>query len=212
MLFMKRIKLTERQCILFERYLELLLKWNRTYNLTAVTDPKEIYDRHFADSMKPLRFLPAKGRLVDIGTGAGFPGIPIKILRPSIEVVLIEATRKKVNFCEHVIRELKLKGLKVIHGRAETKEVQKCAGKFDVVISRATMKLPELFRHGVNYLKPSGHIIAMMGPDWRKELLNSIDVASKCGLKLIINHEYRLRTSGAKRAILVFAMMDKSLP
>lgn len=202
---MKKTDLTDKQCVAFEKYLELLLKWNRTYNLTAITDPREVYEKHFVDSIKPLAFLPNKGRLLDIGPGAGFPGIPIKILQSTIEVVLIEATRKKVNFCEHVIRELKLKGIKVIHGRAEDKKVQKGVGKFDVVISRATMKLPQLFRSGVSYLEPSGRIVAMMGSEWKKELNEAASIAKKYGLGLLIPYEYKLGASGAKRAILVFA-------
>lgn len=202
---MKDMQLSDKQCLAFEKYLELLLKWNRTYNITAITDPREIYEKHFVDSIKPLDFLPKKGRLVDIGTGAGFPGIPIKILSPQLEVVLIEATRKKVNFCEHVIRELKLKGIEVYHGRAEDSVTQQKAGKFDILISRATMKLPQLFMRAVDFLNDDGKIIAMMGPEWKKEVVDAARVAKKCGFGLMIPHEYTLPSGGGKRSILVFA-------
>jgi len=197
-------KMSDADALNFEQYLGLLLKWNRTYNLTAINDPIDIYEKHFADSDVPLQFIPEAARLVDIGTGAGFPGIPIKILRKDVQVTLIEATEKKVNFCEHVIRELGLKDISVVKGRAEDNKVMKKVGMFDVVISRATLKLPEYVRIGVKYLKNNGLLNAMLGSSWSDELDAALEEIKKRGMKLSKVHEYLLPVSQSKRAILVF--------
>ena len=128
----------------FEKYLQFLLKWNKTYNLTTITDPFQIWEKHFLDSIMPLKWLPMSGRLLDIGSGPGFPGIPIKLARPALSVTLLEATKKKCNFCEEVIRELNLKDINVVHGRAEDGNIQKTASKFNIIISRATVSLEKL--------------------------------------------------------------------
>lgn len=197
-------QMAEHHIINFEQYLGLLLKWNRAYNLTAANDPIEVYEKHFADSATPLQFIPRRAKIADIGTGAGFPGVPIKILRDDINVTLVEATAKKVNFCEHVIRELGLKGIRIIGGRAEDSKVLKKAGRFDVVISRATLTLPAYVKVGAPYLKNGGRLIAMMGADWSDELDKAIPQVKKMGLKLTRVHEYVLPVSQNKRAILIF--------
>jgi 16S rRNA (guanine527-N7)-methyltransferase len=197
-------QMDEKQVVDFENYLGLLLKWNRAYNLTAITDPIEVYEKHFADSATPIQYIPKKAKMADIGAGAGFPGVPIKILRNDVAVTLIEAKTKKVNFCEHVIRELGLKGIKVINGRAEDATIFKNAGKFDIVISRATLKLPNFIKVGAPYLKKGGQLLAMMGSSWSDDLDKAIPQVKKSGLKLVKIHEYVLPVSQSKRALLVF--------
>lgn len=197
-------KLEEHHILNFEQYLGLLLKWNRTYNLTAINDPIDVYEKHFADSATPLQFIGQKAKIVDIGTGAGFPGVPIKILRDDLDVTMIEATAKKVSFCDHVIRELGLKKVRVISGRAEDKKTLKRVGKFDVVISRATLKLPGYIKVGSGYLQGSGKLIAMMGAGWSDELDGAMSEIKKAGLKLTKVHEYILPISQSKRALLIF--------
>jgi len=197
-------QMDENQVIQFEQYLGMLLKWNRAYNLTALTDPMEVYEKHFSDSAVPLQFIDKDVKLADIGTGAGFPGVPIKILRNDVNVTLIDSTSKKVNFCEHVIRELGLKGIKVIDGRAEDKGMLKKAGKFDVVISRATLKLPSFIKVGAPYLKAKGKLIAMVGVSWPDQLDKALPQIKKAKLKLTKVHEYVLPISQSKRALLIF--------
>lgn len=182
----------------FQRYLELLLKWNKTYNLTAITDPKEIEIKHFEDSLAPLPFLPRPCRLLDLGSGAGFPGIPLKIERPDLEVVLLDAQRKRVAFCEAVIRELKLDHIKVVHGRAEDKTLAKDLSLFDVVISRATFSLEQFLLDASPLLKKEGLAIAMKGPDWKKEKLEMDEwVLEK-------EHRYLLSQNCGERSLLIF--------
>lgn len=197
-------QMNEKEVIDFEQYLGLLLKWNRAYNLTAITDPIGVYEKHFADSAMPVQFIPKGAKLLDIGAGAGFPSVPIKILRNDVKVTLVEAKTKKVNFCEHVIRELKLKGIKVVNGRAEDAKLKKQLGHYDVVISRATLKLPSFVKVGAPYLKNNGKLIAMVGVSWSDELDGAISQVKKSGLKLVKVHEYVLPVSQSKRSILIF--------
>lgn len=197
---------------MFEKYLQLLLKWNKTYNLTAITDPAEIKIKHFEDSLAPIPFLPCHaeasakaGRLLDIGTGAGFPGIPLKIARPDLHIVLLDAQRKKIAFCQAVIRELGLTEIEAYQGRAEDlKRVEKW-GKFDVVISRATFSLQDFLKMALPFSKPSGLAIAMKSRNWEKER------ADVSGWKLQSVYDYDLSQNMGARTLLIFtrtALMD----
>lgn len=190
---------------MFERYLQLLLKWNKTYNLTSITDPKEIQIKHFEDSLAPLPFLANGARLLDIGTGAGFPGIPLKISKPNLDVVLLDSQRKKISFCEAVIRELKLTGIKAVHGRSDDAQIQKQADHFDVVISRATFSIADFLSEAVPFLKANGCAIAMKGRNWEEEYKETDD------WKLEKIFDYDLSESQGKRTLLIFKRASVAL-
>lgn len=144
---------------LFNLYRKELLEWNQKFNLTAITGPEEIKVRHFEDSLSILQAIDLTDqKVVDIGAGAGFPGIPLKIVRPRIKLTLIEATRKKVEFLKHMISVLDLKDTEAVWGRAE--ELPQYFGKYDVAVSRAVAKLPTLVKYCLPYLKPGGIMIA----------------------------------------------------
>jgi len=192
---------------IFDQYRELLLRWNETYNLTSITDPEEIQIKHFEDSLAVLPFLPAKGRLLDIGSGAGFPGIPIKIERPELEVVLLDSQRKRTDFCREVVRQLCLKDIIVSHGRIEDEAVCQRLGLFDVVISRATFPLEKFLETALPYCAPLGGIVVMRGSEWKKELAAATIPKS---LRLIQEHPYTLRNDMGSRAILVFQKVGES--
>lgn len=186
---------------LFNQYRDLLLRWNETYNLTAITDAQEIQIKHFEDSLAPLPFLPEQGRLLDIGSGAGFPGIPIKIEKPELDVVLLDSSRKRTQFCEAVIRELKIKKITVVHGRTEAAETQKKLGEFDVVISRATFPLEKFLSSALPYCSQNGVIIAMRGREWQKEL-EALSVSR--GFVLSQTHPYVLQKNLGERCLIIF--------
>ncbi len=150
----------------FAAYQALLLKWNEKINLTAITDPKEIEELHFLDSLAVVPHLENCKTLLDIGAGAGLPGLAIKIVRPDLEVTLIDAVKKKCDFMKAVVRELKLSGVTVLHRHLESGE---SIGQFDAVVSRATFKLPQLIEFAQPNLKPDGILIAMKGFDVEKE-------------------------------------------
>lgn len=194
----------------FLKYRDLLLKWNKTYNLTAIIKPEDVWEKHFCDSLEPVLFLPRSGSLIDIGAGAGFPGIPIKIVSPQINVTLLEATGKKCNFCETVIRELRLKDIKVIHGRSDDNKIQNELGKFDIVISRATFSLNGMANNCFNYLKNENSLfIAMKGPDIKDEINSAKETLEKLQLKIIKIHEYKLANSNANHTLIIFRAQSR---
>lgn len=183
----------------FDRYLELLLKWNKAYNLTAITDRQAVQIKHFEDSLAPLPFLPTPCRLLDLGCGAGFPGIPLKIGRPDLEVVLLDSNHKKVAFCATAIRELGLTDIKAIQGRAEDPKVVQSLGVFDLVITRATRSLEEFLVLGEPFVKKGGKIIAMKGKNWKKEYKN----CQNWVLKEVF--DYKLSKNSGERSLLIFS-------
>lgn len=183
----------------FSLYLALLQKWNKTTNLTAITDPKEIQIKHFEDSLSLVPYLSKPCRLLDVGTGGGFPGIPIKIARPDIEVVLLDSSRKKIAFCQHVIRELKLEKIEAIQGRVENPDLLLSKfGLFDVVVTRATFSILDFLERAGEYLTLEGKVIMMKGKEWEKESLPSE------GWNLDKKIDYELKEGFGKRALLFF--------
>jgi 16S rRNA (guanine527-N7)-methyltransferase len=148
----------------FELYLKELLKWNQKINLTAIRSEKGIVLKHFLDSLSVCPYLPKDSSLLDIGSGAGFPGIPLKIIQPTFEVTLIDSVRKKVDFQRHIIRMLGLKGTEAIHGRVQDKGIlQSLGGRFDIILSRAFSDLQTFLVLGFPFLKVGGTVIAMKG-------------------------------------------------
>ena len=186
-----------------KKYLELLLKWNSKFNLTAITDEEKVWSNHFEDSLAPIKFVEGKKRLADLGSGAGFPGLPLKIALPDLEVVLIDSRRKRISFCNEIIRELKLDNVRAVHGRAEDKNLYSSLMPFDVVISRATWALDEYLRIADPYYDKNGICIAMRGAAWEDELSSAKLVMGSLGLKLFAKELYSIGDS-EKRCLLVF--------
>lgn len=185
---------------LFERYLALLLKWNKIYNLTSIKDPKEVTIKHFEDSLSLAPFLSEGARLLDIGTGAGFPGIPLRIVRPDLHVFLLDSVRKKTDFCKNLIRELDLGPIEVIQGRAEDPILVQKLGLFDVVVSRATFSLKDFLTIAANFTKENGLGIAMKGRDWESEY----EKTSLWNLEKVF--DYDLSQNFGKRSLLLFRL------
>lgn len=146
-------------------YVTELLRWNEKMNLTAAGGPEEVLLRHVLDALAPLGHLSGVHRLLDVGTGGGLPGIPIKVFRPEIFVSLLEARRKKVSFNQHVVGRLDLEGIEVIWGRLGDEEIDlKYAGRpFDGIITRAALSASEVLRLGRRILKPGGTVLLMLG-------------------------------------------------
>lgn len=160
------VSLKSQQLDAFRWYRSELISWNKRFNLTAITDPVGIEVRHFLDSLTCIRAVGSQpwGRVIDVGTGAGFPGLPLKIICPQIRLTLLEATKKKVDFCQHVVDELALEGVDVIHGRAEVlaHEVdhRSC---YDWALARAVAPLPVLVEYLLPFLKVGGCALAQKG-------------------------------------------------
>ena len=180
------LRVTERQLDQFLRYQQELLDWNTRINLTAITDPEEVLLRHFLDSLSLLLVYDrAETRLLDIGTGAGFPGLPLKIVRPQWQVVLLEATGKKVAFLQHIIETLQLKNVVALHGQAEG--LAHKAGyraSFDVVTARAVASLPTLLEYAAPFCRVGGQIILPKKGDLVEELAQGKRAARQVGAAL----------------------------
>lgn len=187
----------------FKEYARLIKKWNAKYNLTAIDDDEGIRTHHFDDSLAVVPFVEHAKTLIDLGTGAGFPGIPLKIALPHLEVTLIDAKRKKIAFCQEAIRTLGLKEITAIDGRAEDQYVYRGLGTFDVVISRATWSLDVFVAIAALYLGESSTCIAMRGAAWKKDLEEARETLERFNLKLKDTHEYTIG-AGDKRCLLVF--------
>jgi 16S rRNA (guanine527-N7)-methyltransferase len=160
------LTLTPSQVSAFECYSDSLREWNERMNLTAIIDPVEIEMRHFADSLSCLLAIkPTPGlKVIDVGTGAGFPGLPLKIVYPSLDVTLVEATGKKLTFLEHVIGELKLDGVRLVNERAETiGQMAEHRERYDWALARAVARMPVLAEYLLPLCKIGGHALAQKG-------------------------------------------------
>ena len=165
------INLDNEICNKLYNYMNLLLEWNEKINLTAITDEKEIILKHFIDSFTINKFINSGDIMLDIGTGAGFPGLPIKIIRPEVDVFLMDSLNKRINFLNEVIELLQLKNIEAFHSRAEEMaKNNKFREKFDVVTSRAVAKLNILLEYMLPYTKVNGKCLCMKGPNIEEEI------------------------------------------
>jgi 16S rRNA (guanine527-N7)-methyltransferase len=148
----------------FAAHAKELLHWNHTINLTTITDPFEVAVKHFVDSLAPVKLISPGATLLDIGSGSGFPGIPLKVIMPSLAVTLIDASRKRVNFLKNVIRTLRLDGIEALHIRAEDLADDSAYLKhFDTITSRALTDLKSFIRQARPLLAANGQMIALKG-------------------------------------------------
>lgn len=157
----------------FIKYMDILKSWNEKINLTAIVDNDGIIKKHFIDSIKIFRISEFKDarRVIDVGTGAGFPGIPIKIMMPEIEVVLLDSLSKRINFLNEVISELGLKGITAVHGRAEDfARLSDYRERFDASVSRAVANMAVLSELCIPFVKKGGYFVALKGPAVEEEI------------------------------------------
>lgn len=155
------IRIGSKEAGLFSIHACELLKWNMKTNLTAITDPFEVAVKHFLDSLAPARAIPPGSSMLDIGSGGGFPGIPLKVVLPSLSVTLVDSSRKKISFLKHVIRTMGLDGIDAFQARAE--ELPEKTERFDVVICRAFSSLDKFIGMAFPLLAEKGIMIAMKG-------------------------------------------------
>ncbi len=171
-----KINLDEDQINQFKSYQQELLQWNQRTNLTSITETTQVEIKHFIDSLSCLRIIdfPQSKKIIDIGSGAGFPGIPIKIVNPRLEIILLEATQKKAEFCRHILNKFNLNPNAILVGRAEdiAHDVNQ-REKYDIAISRAVASLPALLELLLPFVKSGGAAIAMKGKDIQQELASA---------------------------------------
>lgn len=160
------VNITPTQVAAFEKYEQLLLDWNERINLTAINNPEEIRSKHFLDSLTCLKVMrdTAMDRIIDVGTGAGFPGIPIKILYPGIQLTLVDSVGKKTDFCRFLVQELRLDRVQILQERAEALGQQSLhREQYDWALARAVANLPVLLEYLLPLVRVNGHVLAMKG-------------------------------------------------
>lgn len=170
------IHLTEDQVNKFFAYYELLIEWNQKINLTAITELEDVIVKHFIDCISICKYVDIKDTdsIIDVGTGAGFPGIPIKILYPRVNITLVDSLNKRVNFLDEVIEELELENIETIHARVEDlAHDEDYRESFDYCMSRAVANLSMLTEYCLPYIKIGGKLLALKGPSIAEEIENS---------------------------------------
>lgn len=192
------------------RYWELLAEKNKVMNLTAITDPAEVARLHFLDCAALLALADLRGkRVVDVGTGAGFPGLPLKILEPSIQLTLLDAQRKRVDFLREVCGELGLKDVECVHGRAE-EFAQQHRETFDLAVSRAVAALPVLAELCLPLVKPGGQFLAMKSVDSNEELNASGRAAAMLGGRLEKPLDYVISGTNIPRRLVILTKIEET--
>lgn len=183
------IVLDDEQLRLFRRYYEFLTQENKKYNLTAITDETEVYEKHFLDCLSLIHATDfSNKRVVDLGSGAGFPLIPLKILEPSMKAYALDSTAKKTFFVEQLAKELGLKDVYTLTMRAEDYKNE----PFDVVLARGVAPLNVLLELACNLVKPKGFLAAMKGPNYRREITDAAGAITTLGYKIIKVQEVNL--------------------
>lgn len=198
------ISLTGAQLASLDAFAEELKKWNRKINLTAITDDEGIAVKHLVDSLSLLKVVRGPGRMLDIGSGGGFPCIPVKIVQPDLDMVSVDAVVKKISFQKQAVRLLKLEGFDAIHVRAETLAAD-YADSFDWVVSRAFSDLPTFVEMALPVLKRQGRIIAMKGKNATEEVAAAEEALGKLGVRVEGLESFMLPKVGDARSLIVMA-------
>ena len=200
------IQLEEKQINQFYTYMNLLLQWNEKINLTAITDPNEIILKHFIDSITIMSYLEKNKNIVDVGTGGGFPGIPVKIVNEKINMTLLDSLNKRINVLKEIINTLNLDNISAIHARVEefgqNKENRE---KFDIATSRAVAKLNILSEYMLPLVKVGGKCICMKGPDIDEEIEESQKAIELLGGRIDEIKKFTLPESNLERTIIVIS-------
>ena len=185
-----------------ETLVDELLHWNRRRNLTAIVERDQILEKHLVDSLTLLPFIGSTDRLLDIGSGAGFPALPLKIARPDLEIVSVDAVGKKIDFQRHIARMFGLDGFTALHDRIESLVDHRDYRRgFDIVAARALCPLEELLIMARPFLAPGGRLLAMKGPDGDKELVGLGGSLLDTGWSVTV-HRLKLPVSGAVRNLI----------
>ena len=198
------IALSPRQVENFLSYIDLIQFWNSKFNLTAIRSTPLIVRHHFIDSLAMARFTDPDKRLMDIGSGAGFPGIPLKIISPDKEIILVDSQRKKVNFMREVIRDLNLKGVEVIEARVEELNPSK-NGLFGESVARAFGSLDQFLQISAGLLTPGGQGLFMSGPKGPTAYTHIKDKCIEEGFIKSRIESYRLPIGNEQRTLLIFS-------
>ncbi|MBP3255433.1 MAG: 16S rRNA (guanine(527)-N(7))-methyltransferase RsmG [Clostridia bacterium] len=196
------IELNKSQINKFYNYMSLLLEWNEKINLTAITEPNEVILKHFVDSLTIFKYVEDNTKLIDVGTGAGFPGIPISILKENSKITLLDSLNKRISFLNEVVEELDLKNIETIHSRVEdfgNKERE----RFDIATSRAVAALNVLIEYLLPLVRVGGKCICMKGSNAEEEIQDAKKAIKILGGEIEKIEEIELPGSDIKRTIII---------
>lgn len=203
------ISLTERQIEQFEIYMDFLLEENQKYNLTAITDKKEVVIKHFVDSVLPYAEIAQNSSVIDVGTGAGFPGVPLKILRPDIKLTLLDSLQKRINFLNNLLEKLAIKNVVTVHSRAED-YAAKQRENFDYSLSRAVAKVSTLAEYLLPFVKVGGKVIMYKGISAEDELKEGTKAIETLGGKVEKVEEIALKEADSERKFVIIKKVKKT--
>lgn len=200
------LMISDRQAEQFLRYFELLTEWNAVMNLTAITEFPEVVEKHFVDSALLCGYIREKNpkSLIDVGTGAGFPGVPLKILFPELKVTLLDSLNKRIRFLNTVIQELGLENIEAIHGRAEEfgiKEVYR--EQYDLCVSRAVARLSSLCEFCIPFVRKSGSFVAYKATKSEEESEEAKAAITILGAKLSEVKEFKLGEDAQRNLLII---------
>lgn len=201
---------TDQQIGQFFRHMEALMQWSSKVNLTAIHDPYEMAVKHFVDSLVPVAFFSPVSRVLDMGSGAGFPGLPLKVWWPAIELTMVDAVRKKVSFLQHVARQLGLKDVQAVHARIEHWPHTSGNRVFDTIVCRAFSDLSFIVANALPLLSITGQLVIWKGRFPEKEIMAVRPVLEKAPNALSMQIEsYRLPFIDAQRTLLIISTHPK---
>ena len=207
------IKINDEQIKKFMNYMNLLLEWNEKINLTAITQPEEVKLKHFVDSLTVLKYINDDDKVIDIGTGAGFPGIPLKIMNENTKITLLDSLNKRINFLNIVIETLNLRNIQAIHGRAEEIARNKLyREKYDVAVSRAVANLSTLTEYMLPFVKVGGKCICMKGANVNEELERAQNAIKELGGEIERVDNFYLSDNDNERNIIVIKKIKETNP
>ena len=198
------VRFSVKQTEQFFEYMNLLIEWNEKMNLTAITDPDEIILKHFIDSITILNELEDGSKLVDVGTGAGFPGIPLSIMNPTLKITLVDSLNKRLIFLQEVVNRLKLENIEIVHARAEEfGQNKKYREQFDISTSRAVANLSTLSEYLIPLVKVGGKIISMKASEAKQELNEAKKAIEVLGGTVEKVDEFNLPQSDIGRTVII---------
>lgn len=198
------VELSESKIRDFFTYMKELIEWNKKINLTAIVEMSEVIDKHFIDSLTISQYINDNDRIIDVGTGAGFPGIPLKIARENLKIDLLDSLNKRIIFLNEIINKLQLKNINAIHSRAEDESSKKEKREtYDIAVSRAVANLPVLLEYLLPFVKVGGICICMKGMNITEEVNNSKKALKELGGEIEEINEFKLPNTDATRNIII---------